>query len=389
MDARSDASLVAEALDGEAEPFCVLVRRYQDHAYGVALGVLADFEAALDAAQEAFLCAYCDLAKLRDPARFGAWLCGIARNTAFEISRDQQRRADLVKHAAQRVDSEATVPSAELLAMAAEQRESVQAALRRVNEKDREVLTLYYADGLSYAEVCGFLGISIGTLKGRLQRGRAALRKELAMVEQACKDNAPDRNFAGRLAEAIRVFGGKGPPTNHIPSPWHDQMRAEARAILRGGEEGLRIDLAMSHSGSARVRHHAAVHFGLRRDPRSLAELERMLEDRSPRVRRTAVRGFAARIHPAGGTNPPGLNPDLNVPAASAGEQFERLLTRLADENHNVRLYALMAVGAYRDSGDPRVQAALERALADPKHKVCHAAARILRVPCRGCGKTW
>jgi len=67
---------------------------------------------------------------------------------------------------------------AQELAAEDEERTLVQQALHSINERDREALTLYYADGLSYSEICGFLSISKGTLKGRLQRGRAALRSE-------------------------------------------------------------------------------------------------------------------------------------------------------------------------------------------------------------------
>ena len=73
------AELVRKALAGDTESFSVLVRQYQNYAYGVAIGVLADFELARDVAQEAFLLAYRDLKKLQDPARFGGWLRGIVR----------------------------------------------------------------------------------------------------------------------------------------------------------------------------------------------------------------------------------------------------------------------------------------------------------------------
>ena len=48
-----------------------------------------------------------------------------------------------------------------------------------------------------------------------------------------------------------------------------------------------------------------------------------------------------------------------------------------------------MAFAAYRNSGNPAVARALQNALDDPKHKVRHAAARILAVPCPGCGRAW
>ena len=267
-----------------------------------------------------------------------------------------------------------------------EDRSRVQQALGRLNEKDREALTLYYADGLSYAEICTFTGISMGTLKGRLQRGRSALRKELAMVEQACKDNAPDDAFARKLEQAIRVFGSKGPATNHIPSPWHQSLRDETHRILSAGDDGFRIDLALSHSGSARQRYFAATRFGLRRDDRSLRELERMLEDRSARVRRQALGWYASRIHP----DPSVTGPfEIGSPATGNPPGLETLIQRLTDENFNVRAEALRAVSAYAHTDAPGVMAALQKTLADPKHKVRHAAARILGVRCPGCGRTW
>ncbi|MAE60032.1 MAG: hypothetical protein CMJ49_01615, partial [Planctomycetaceae bacterium] len=176
MNEPTDASLVSDALTGDAEAFCTLVRRYQDHAYGVALGVLADFDGALDAAQEAFLCAFCDLTKLKDPDRFGAWVCGIARNSAYEIRRDRQRQKSLAQRVAERRDVTEVAASVDAVAAKSEEHRRVRSALLRIHDKDREAMTLYYADGLSYAEISGTLSVSVGTLKGRLQRGRAAVR---------------------------------------------------------------------------------------------------------------------------------------------------------------------------------------------------------------------
>ena len=244
---------------------------------------------------------------------------------------------------------------------------------------------LHYADGLSYAEICGFLDVSEGTLKGRLQRSRAALRKELAMVEKACKDNTPDDAFARSLARAVAVFAAKGPARDHLPSPWQDSLREETGRILSAEDEGFRIDLALSHSGSARQRSFAATRFGLRDDDRSLGELERMLDDRAARVRTTALTWYAKRIHPAAPAHPFGaFAPATSTPPAAA-----KLLALLTDENHNVRGRAVRVWAAYLAAGDPLVSPALRKALDDPKHKVRHAAARALGEPCPGCGRTW
>ncbi len=386
MNEHTDENLVGAVLAGDAESFCTLARRYQDHAYGIALGILADFDLALDAAQEAFLCAYCQLSKLKDPARFGAWLCGIARNTAREVLRNKLRQETLAKKAAEHSIADPAAPPACQLAGAAEERVLVQQALLRIRDADRGAITLYYMDGLRYADICSLLEITEGTLKGRLQRGRKALRKELTMVEQVCKDNAPDEEFARNLARTISVFAAKGPSENHIPSTWHQSLFDETGEILSMGEEGFRIDLALSHSGSAIQRTWAATRFGLRKDGRSLSELERMLEDRSAKVRKQALSWYAALIHPV----PEAVSARCaRSPASTAPPQLDHLLSRMTDENCEVRLVAVRTVGAYLNADDPRPAAALHKALEDPKHKVQHEAAKILNTPCPGCGRTW
>ncbi len=81
----TDEALVEQARRGSSSAFAELVALYQNRAYATAIGVLSDF----DAAQEAFLCAYSDLAKLKEPSRFGAWVSGIARFTAHKALRDR------------------------------------------------------------------------------------------------------------------------------------------------------------------------------------------------------------------------------------------------------------------------------------------------------------
>jgi len=168
--------------------------------------------------------------------------------------------------------------------------------------------------------------------------------------------------------------------------------RGTTRFAMKTGESrkkakrGPRIDMALSHSGSRRLRGRTVIRFGLRRDERSLLELARMLEDRSARVRPAALGWYAGRIHPDRSATEPHA---IGTSAGKSPPGIERLLERMPDEKFNVRRAAVLAVGAYRDAGDPCVAQALQSALDDPKHKVAHAAARILGMPCPGCGRTW
>ena len=71
---RNDSELVERALDGNLDAFDAIVRRYQDAVYAIALHRTGNFADAQDIAQEAFLTAYTNLSKLRDPSKLASWL---------------------------------------------------------------------------------------------------------------------------------------------------------------------------------------------------------------------------------------------------------------------------------------------------------------------------
>jgi HEAT repeat protein len=64
----------------------------------------------------------------------------------------------------------------------------------------------------------------------------------------------------------------------------------------------------------------------------------------------------------------------------------EAILPLVSDSNVKVQLDAISALSAYARLDDARILGALRQALSDPKHKVQHAAARGLGLPCPKCG---
>ena len=78
-------SLVVQVQQGQPEAFEALVRRFQDMAVGYAYSLLGDIHRAEDAAQEAFIAAYFDIAALRNPAAFPGWFRRIVFNSTLSI----------------------------------------------------------------------------------------------------------------------------------------------------------------------------------------------------------------------------------------------------------------------------------------------------------------
>src|SRR5687768_9350757 len=77
-----DADLVLAFKQGAREAFAILIARHRPRVVGLVTALLGDTAAAEDVAQEATYHAYFDVERLREPERFGSWLCGIAVNLA-------------------------------------------------------------------------------------------------------------------------------------------------------------------------------------------------------------------------------------------------------------------------------------------------------------------
>jgi len=257
MDTMTDAEQVRRTLAGDRDAFADLVRRYQDHAYGTAVGMLSDFELARDVVQEAFLAAYRDLAKCREPDRFAGWLHGIVRNLARRALRELKQVRSLAEQMGHTVATVDPSPGPDESAEDAETRAIVLAALERLGEQHREVVSLHYVDGLSYRDIAGFLDVTEATVQGRLQRGREALRREMKMVKDTFdKHKLPD-DFAGEVGRLLDLADEIGCERGHavqqlvelgapaveplceaLSDPRIAVRRAAACALCRIGDEG-------------------------------------------------------------------------------------------------------------------------------------------------------
>jgi RNA polymerase sigma-70 factor (ECF subfamily) len=214
----SDAQLVLQTLAGKREAFGTLVERYQPVAYAVAYARVHRHADAEDVAQESLLAAYQQLDTLRDPARFGAWLAGIARHCASRVRERRLRDATV----AERHNGEEPVvmPDHERR----ELWELIRAEIDRLNEPDREVVLLHYFAGKSSREIASVTDSTSGAVRKRLQRARETLGSRL--LERAAVPAQPDREKTQRIMGLIAA----------APAAWEAAGQAGAGAVpLTGG----------------------------------------------------------------------------------------------------------------------------------------------------------
>ena len=91
------AGLVERARDGDELAFAALVDLAGGRSYAIAYRILRDVERAQDAVQQAFLLAWRELPKLRDPERFEVWLHRLLVNACYEEHRKYKRWSDKVR----------------------------------------------------------------------------------------------------------------------------------------------------------------------------------------------------------------------------------------------------------------------------------------------------
>ncbi|MBM2850555.1 MAG: hypothetical protein HW418_3497 [Anaerolineales bacterium] len=183
MDA-SDADLVKRALAGDRAAFGPLVERHRSILLRLAQRMLGDPAEAEDVAQEACLHAFLSLSRLRDPERFGAWLCGIAVNLCRLRLRARRCTYALEDWEGGRVARGFTwaeaLPSPEAAYEIRELHAVVLNAIALLPPEQQVVVRLHYLDGLTLTEIGVLAGAPLGTVKARLHRARERLRAELA-----------------------------------------------------------------------------------------------------------------------------------------------------------------------------------------------------------------
>lgn len=178
-----DTYSILQCLQGNANAFEPLVRRYQNAAFAVALSFLRDRTDAEDVVQDAFVSAYCKLSQLKDPAIFGSWLHRIVVNRCKEWSR-RKKVSRLV-----RVDPDAEhnrdeFPQADRAHQKYIERLEIWDEVEKLPELYRQVVTLYYYTGFSLKEIAAFLDIPDSTARGRLYQSRIRLRDALSSQEK-------------------------------------------------------------------------------------------------------------------------------------------------------------------------------------------------------------
>jgi RNA polymerase sigma-70 factor (ECF subfamily) len=169
----SEQAVYRAAIQGDRDAFETVIRSFSRSLFAIAYGILQNREEAEDVVQDAFVKAWKSRWRVRDAAKFPAWLSTIARHRARDLAR--RRRPEPLPEdfeAAETVEFESAGQKADLDG-------EVRSALAQLPELHRVAVTLRYFEELDYGTIEKTLGLTNGALRGILGRSLGLMRKRL------------------------------------------------------------------------------------------------------------------------------------------------------------------------------------------------------------------
>jgi len=183
-----DLRLVERLREGSEQAYEQLLTRFQQPVYTLALRLLNDPSEAGDVVQEVFLKVFRNIGSFRGQSTLKTWIYRItvneAHNTRRWFFRHRRREVELDSTPEEARNLKEIIPDRSRSpfdeAFDREQHVMIEAALERINPIFRDAVVLRDITDQSYEEIAEILGVSLGTVKSRILRGREALRDELA-----------------------------------------------------------------------------------------------------------------------------------------------------------------------------------------------------------------
>ena len=173
----TDAEVVRRVRNGDRESFRILVVRYQDLLYRTAVRHVQHSDVAADLVQNAYVKAYSNIWRCRDPERFGAWLYRILVNGCKDYLKSR-RRSDVSLDDPDTPRMQIPAPSnPEREYERLDTRARIERALYGLPETMREAFLLKHVEGRAYEDIAELLGVSVPALKMRVHRARTILKE--------------------------------------------------------------------------------------------------------------------------------------------------------------------------------------------------------------------
>ena len=172
----ADEDLISLVEAADAEAFATLYDRHSRAAFSLAYRMMGERQASEDLAQDAFLKVWRSASSYRaERGSVRTWILSIVHNRGIDQIRSQASR----RRTQEKI--EASAPRSQPSEAFAEtwrntQRDQVREALNTLPPEQLKILELAYFSGYTHMEISDFLGLPLGTVKGRMRLGLKKIR---------------------------------------------------------------------------------------------------------------------------------------------------------------------------------------------------------------------
>lgn len=211
-----EAAIVAELKAGSEEAFAWLISQYSQPIYSLVYRVLDDPSDTADTTQEVFIKVFRGIHGFNASSSLKTWIYRIALHEASNQRRwwfRHRGRETSIEPATENNDDHSRYALRDTLTDAGkspltcvhdeELRQRIETELRAVAEPYRTTVILRDIEELSYEEIAAVMGVSLGTVKSRLMRGREALRKRLGRHLQSFGITAAAREKRHHVGDSV------------------------------------------------------------------------------------------------------------------------------------------------------------------------------------------
>ncbi len=191
-----EQQLIADARKGDVAAFEALIGEHQKRIFSIAFRMAGNPEDAADMAQEVLIKIFKNLGNFQGNSKFSTWVYRVATNTCLDelkklrrhtaYSLDQELETEEGSVAAELADE---APTPEESAERRDLQRVVSEAIGMLSEDHKKAILLRDMQGFSYEEIANILQCSVGTVKSRINRARAQLKKILIKNGELFEDD--------------------------------------------------------------------------------------------------------------------------------------------------------------------------------------------------------
>jgi RNA polymerase sigma-70 factor (ECF subfamily) len=181
MTIKDDQTYINDILKGDTNAFSILVERYKNMVFTLALKMVKSREEAEEISQDSFIKAYKNLSKFKGDSKFSTWLYKITYRTSLDSLKKNKEKYNIDTIDEVTINK---IKSTEGILEGIERKERAEVinkCMLSLPEDERAVLWMFYFEELSLKEIIDVTDFSEANVKVKLYRARKRL---LSIVEK-------------------------------------------------------------------------------------------------------------------------------------------------------------------------------------------------------------